>query len=287
MLLDKFNRAIRELSIEPSAVDFFNAQNGKSNVVKSLLHTDDLVRFVKALAFIGVNHVSLEDKEPFARDDIFYLLRAIARTKEIKTISLTTNGHYLSQNIDKIKKLQLNKVQVVLPTVNKTIYNQLSSSDIFDKVIDGILKSKSSKINVSILSYIESNLNSNEIEPLIEFAVDNKIDISFEELIKKDNVPSVLPRYKEIISKLQLTPIGENSFKDKSSNITISFETVQTLKCQLCTKIWVTNNGKVELCKKVGDYSIDLEAFFSQDPTDGDLIDLATKIPLNKPLTVD
>ena len=101
---------------------------------------EEIIRFAKIVALLGVKKVRLTGGEPLARKDIGYLLREINSIEGIEDVSLTTNGVFLGERIEELKEAGLKRINISLDTMKKERFAFITGVDAFDDVIRGIEK---------------------------------------------------------------------------------------------------------------------------------------------------
>ena len=105
MLTDNFNRVINYLRV--SITDRCNLRcryctDGTSSFIphEEILRYEEIIRFVRIAASLGVRKVRLTGGEPLRRKDLAFLLKEINAIGSIDDISLTTNGVELADAVE-------------------------------------------------------------------------------------------------------------------------------------------------------------------------------------------
>ena len=101
-----------------------------------ILAYEEIVRFVKICAGLGVKKVRLTGGEPLTRRNLPFLVSQIGETPGIEDISLTTNGVFLPDRIDELKEAGLTRVNISLDTLKPGTGFQLTSqgSSVFHRL---------------------------------------------------------------------------------------------------------------------------------------------------------
>jgi len=204
MLIDNFHRVIDYIRI--SITDRCNLRckycfDGSFNFIphEELLSYEEIIRFVKTCAALGVTKVRLTGGEPLARKGISYLLSEINRIPGIDDISLTTNGVFLGEKILELKEAGLRRVNISLDTLKRERFSFITGVDAFDNVIMSIEKAMYAGLNpIKINTVIIKGFNDDEI-------------LDFAKLAKKFN---------HHIRFIEYMPFGDSDMWDSSKIIT-------------------------------------------------------------------
>src|SRR3990172_4847496 len=79
------------------------AENVKFKPRHELLSFEEIERFVRVVAQMGVDKVRLTGGEPLVRQDLPVLVRLLARLNGIRDIALTTNGILLAEQAQALR----------------------------------------------------------------------------------------------------------------------------------------------------------------------------------------
>ena len=130
--------------------------------------------------------LSITGGEPFVvKDEVFLLLHHISSLKTIHYFDILTNGCLLDQTVlDKLKEFKkLRRVQLSLEAADQNLNDQIRGKGSFEATLSAIRLLKKNDFQVAIMMTI-SNLNKNEVEPLINLLKEESVDtFSAERLI--------------------------------------------------------------------------------------------------------
>lgn len=269
MILDKFNRALSELSIESSATPFFARAPNDSDV--ALFATDRLVRFASAISFIGLDQINLDGKEPFARADIVETLEEISSIKTVRRLSITTDGWALANHelALKLKGVRLDRIAIKTPALDEKRYRIETGADRWRDFQRGLRAAREICANVAISAEISPKRSIDDFLALAEKAIEMKINL---ELIAPDSTSSALEFYDQLEARLdsdQARKIARRSAR---------------LECASCSRLWLRCDGRLDLCPELNDSAIDLNPIFDENPDGSELGEFCAKIGLNKPM---
>ncbi len=269
MLTDNFNRVINYLRLSitdrcnlrckyctDSAFSFIPHQE--------VLRYEEIVRFVRLAASLGVKKVRLTGGEPLRRKDLAFLLKEINEIGTIDDISLTTNGVELGDAAERLRDAGLRRVNISLDSLKPDRFAYITGVDVFDKVIKSIEKAKLLGLRpVKINSVIIKGFNDDEVLDFIEFAKALEVQVRFIEFMPfGDN--GLWDRSKivtsaaleETIRKVHDLHPTVNSEKGPAKMFLINgtggqvgfISPMSTHICSACNRIRLTPDGKIKPC---------------------------------------
>jgi cyclic pyranopterin phosphate synthase len=269
MLMDKFNRIINYIRI--SVTDRCNLRckycvNEDFPFLPhaEILRYEEIIRFVRICAELGVSKVRLTGGEPLIKQGIDFLLKEINMIQGIHDISLTTNGVYLGEKVQELKEAGLKRVNISLDTLKPQRFTFITGVDAFDRVLNGIERSKDMGLNpVKINTVMIKGFNDDEILDFAKFAKVWDVDVRFIEFMPFgestlwDNSKIIPSRaIEEMIKGVYKLEPSFNShrgpakmFKIKGSLGKIGFiSPVSSHICEECNRIRLTSNGMIRPC---------------------------------------
>ncbi|OGP67424.1 MAG: hypothetical protein A2W27_05325 [Deltaproteobacteria bacterium RBG_16_44_11] len=122
--------------------------------------------------------ISITGGEPFmVKDKVFPLLQHISSIKTIYYFDILTNGKLLDQPaLDKLKEFKkLRRVQLSLEAADQKLNDQIRENGSFENTLSAIRLLKKNDFQVAIMMTI-SNLNKNEVEPLVNLLEKEGVD---------------------------------------------------------------------------------------------------------------
>jgi len=96
---------------------------------------EEIIRFVRICAGLGVTKVRITGGEPLVRKGVPFLISEIAAIPGIEDIGLTTNGVYLGEHLAELKDAGLKRVNISLDTMKKERFAFITGVDAFDDVL--------------------------------------------------------------------------------------------------------------------------------------------------------
>lgn len=226
---------------------------------EKLLTKEEIINIVTTGAELGIKKVRLTGGEPLVRKDIEDILKGIAHIKGIEELCLTTNGSYLEDKVEVLKKAGVTRVNVSLDTLDSAKFKKITKTGNFEKVWQGIIKTIEAGIQVRINSVIVEGINDDEILELITLTEKFPIDLRFIELMpigegKKykglsgSKIREKIRVHKNIHS-LEKREGASEYYKIEGAKGRIGFiNPLSNCFCQECNRIRVTSDGEVKQC---------------------------------------
>ena len=240
---------------------------------KDEMTADELYTICKIAKKIGVKKIRLSGGEPLIRKDIVEIVEKIA-SLDFKDISLTTNGTFLEEYAEDLKKAGLDRVNVSLDTLNRETYEFITKKDYLESAKKGILKAVEAGLYpVKINMVIMKDINQNEIKDMFKFCRDNDIVLQIIELIESENCDddkfSEDYHYKLDDVEKELADIAdevrERKFMQGRKKYYINGGEIEVVKpvdnatfCANCSRLGITPDGKIKPCLLRNDNLVEL-----------------------------
>jgi len=236
-------------------------RNAFKTGVKWAITPTDAARFVRSLAEKGISQVEISGCEPLLRKDAASFVKSISSVKAIKELCLKTNGTFLKNHADALRKAGLKRLEVTITSLNFLKYQKITGRDNLYRVLDGLEKAerlKFSELIVNIL--VMDGINSDE---LIDFAMMTKnknLHVRFIEYHPQDedtheNLNISILHIKRAIDGFQklfpceevLDSTGEAKFRFHDAIGTVSFVNQKDiLKYQSAPMIALNSLGEIQ-----------------------------------------
>lgn len=272
-LIDPFNRKITYLRV--SVTDHCNYrchycrdENHLTDTARNeILSYEEIAKIVRLFSELGVTKVRLTGGEPLLRKDILSLAVMLGEIPAINDIPLSTNAHLLAPIADKLKAAGINRANISIDSLDNKRFEEITRGGNLDKVIQGIDSAIQAGISpIKINMVVMRSVNDDEIEAMIDFAIERKIDIRFIETMPigaaginaldqhyseadiLQRIHTHLPnRLAAIKSKQTAGPAKDYLIENTNSSIgTIS--AVSNNFCRSCNRVRLTAKGQLILC---------------------------------------
>jgi cyclic pyranopterin phosphate synthase len=248
-------------------------------LLENYINISVLRNVVKVFAQYGLKTVRITGGEPLLVPHLEKYIEAISPL--VEEVALTTNGYFLEEKAEKLKKAGLKRLNVSLDTLKEEKFKKLTLTGDLKKVLRGLEKAKKVGFkNIKINIVAIKNFTEEEVEDFIYFAKENDFHIRFIELMPVGN----LSFFKEdrflpldyikriIIEKFgELKPlgrIGSKASKDfiiSSLNVKVGFiKSITEPFCENCKKLRLTSDGLLHFCLR-RDYSFNIKPYWDKE----------------------
>jgi len=266
---------------------------------EDVLTYEEILRLATIAVNLGVNKIRLTGGEPLIRKGLFQLLPTLVSLPGLKDISMTTNGIYLKENLEKIKSAGIKRINVSLDTLRRERYRKITGYDGFEQVWEGIQLAGELGFNpIKINMVVMEGINADEIVDLARLSLDHPYHIRFIEYMPSGfadqgtqihHVPNSDVKDRVIrIGKLDPVPHKEIDgptvrFRFEGAPGEIGFISPLTHHfCQECNRLRLTASGRLRPCL-LSDQEIDLKEPMRAGASDDDLAQIFREAAENKP----
>jgi cyclic pyranopterin phosphate synthase len=270
MLIDSFGRVHNNLRI--SVTDRCNlrctycmAEDVTFMDRRELLTFEEITRFVRVAAPLGIDKIRLTGGEPLMRRDLPRLVRMLAEVRGIRDLGITTNGLLLAEHAQELAGAGLRRINVSLDTLNEERFRQVSRRDGLDKVLAGIFAAKRAGFDpIKINAVSIRGITEREVVPLARFAREHGLEMRFIEYMpigadqwERDKVYFA----HEILEQLETSvcplvpakdydpraPAMEFCYTDGGGRVGI-IASISRPFCLSCNRVRLTSDGKLRNC---------------------------------------
>ncbi len=192
-LIDQFGRVHTSLRI--SVTDRCNIrcfycmpnENVQFRPRQEILTFEEIVRFARVVAGLGVNKLRLTGGEPLVRSDLVKLVSALNEVPGIQEIALTTNGILLEEFAEPLKAAGLTRLNISLDTLSEQTFRRIARRDGLDRVLAGIEAAKRAGFKQIRLNAVAmKGVTESELVPLTQYALDRGMQMRFIEFMPLD-----------------------------------------------------------------------------------------------------
>lgn len=192
-LTDSFGRVHTDLRI--SVTDRCNircfycmpAENVRFRPREELLTFEEMVRFVRVVAGLGVRKLRLTGGEPLLRQDLPQLIEMLAEVPGIDDLALTTNGILLPEQAGALKRAGLARLNISLDSLREETFARISRRPGLERVLAGIDAAQAAGFDRIRLNAVAiRGLTEEEVVPLVQFACERGLEMRFIEFMPLD-----------------------------------------------------------------------------------------------------
>jgi cyclic pyranopterin phosphate synthase len=271
MALDRFGRTIRYLRI--SLTDHCNLrcvycmpEDMTFRPSAELMQDDEVLFFVRLFADLGFNKFRLTGGEPTVRAHVVDLVRDIASTPGVQSLSMTTNGLLLSRLAQPLKDAGLQRVNVSIDTLDPEKFQRLTRWGKLEQVWEGIQAAEHAGLNpIKVNAVVVRGYNESDVVDLARLTREHPWQVRFIEMMPfagaTDLQTSQAVDTEEMMASIEkglgaLLPVNGGQldgearlYRLNGAAGTLGFiSTVTAPFCADCTRARLTADGRLRLC---------------------------------------
>jgi cyclic pyranopterin phosphate synthase len=269
-LVDRFGRSVDYLRISiTDRCDFrcvyCMAEEMTFLPRNEILSLEEIYTLAKTFVELGVKKIRITGGEPLVRKGALELLAQLGELDDLRELVLTTNGSQLVTAAPILKAAKVKRLNISLDTLNAEKFKELTRTGDLQNVLNGIEAAKkvgfeSIKLNAVILK----NRNHHEVCDLVQFAIDNTLDISFIEemplgIVEKHNRAEAYYSSDEIradlTARFELQKSSDNTggpsdyYHVAKTQTRVGFISPHSHNfCSTCNRVRLTVEGRLLLC---------------------------------------
>jgi len=255
-----------------------------------ILSFEEIERFVRVAARLGVRKLRLTGGEPLLRRDLPLLVDKLAAVPGIEDLALTTNGLQLAASAAALFDAGLRRLNVHLDTLDPGRFRQITRRDGLEKVLEGLFLAKRLGYRVKLNAVAVRGLTEDDLVPLARFGREHDVEVRFIEFMpldadarwQRDQVllaADIIERLSQEIAPLLAardqdprSPASEFVFADGVGRIGIIASVSQPF-CRSCNRLRLTADGKLRNCLFALD-EIDVKAALRGGESDEEIVAL-------------
>ena len=271
MALDRFGRDIHYLRI--SLTDKCNLRcvycMPEDMIFRpnaELMQDDELIRLLELFTNLWFDKFRLTGGEPTVRLHVIDLVRLIAATPGVNSLSMTTNGVLLKKLAGPLKKAGLQRVNVSLDTLDADRFRRITRRGAFNSVWEGILEAERVGLTpVKLNAVVVRGFNDQDVIEMARLTCDHPWQVRFIEMMpfagatefQQSQVVKAKEMQEQIVAALGSLELVNNGVLDGEARIyrlpgargELGFISSVSLPfCATCSRARLTSDGKLRLC---------------------------------------
>lgn len=152
-----------------------------------ILTFEEIERFTRVAAQLGVTKVRLTGGEPLVRSGLEKLIGKLVALPGIKDVALTTNGILLAEQAAALKRAGLHRLNISLDGLNEETFERITRRTGLHRVLEGIAAAQRIGFEGIRLNAVAiRGITDDEIVPLGEFARQQQLELRFIEFMPLD-----------------------------------------------------------------------------------------------------
>ena len=264
-----------------------------------VLSLEECLRIVKVFVRLGVTKVRITGGEPLVRKNALWLFDEIGKLEHLNELVLTTNGSQLEKHAAALKKSGVKRINISLDSLKPEVFKKITRTGNLKQVLAGLQASiKAGFSGIKLNTVLMRGINDDETADLVQFAINNKIDISFIEEMplgkvnhaRESTFVSNADTLKLLSSKYSLLASTETTrgparyWLVAGTQTKIGFISPHSHNfCESCNRVRITCKGELYLCLGQED-KVDLMPILRANPnSDEPLVEAILKSMSIKP----
>ncbi|WMN20542.1 GTP 3',8-cyclase MoaA [Pseudomonas piscis] len=271
---------------------------------QQMLTLEELLRLATLFVGQGVRKIRLTGGEPLVRPGIVELCRQIAALPGLRELVMTTNGTQLQRLARPLADAGVRRLNISLDSLDGQRFRAITRNGDLDQVLRGIEAARQAGFEgIKLNCVVMQGRNFDEVPALLQYAIDQGIDITFIEEMPLGEVGRsrgeafcASDQVRRLIaSRHALLDSAENSGGParymrlvEHPRTRVGFISPNSHNfCATCNRVRLTVEGKLLLCLGQED-SLDLRGLLRRYPLDdAPLIDALQQALRRKPLRHD
>jgi GTP 3',8-cyclase len=233
---------------------------------RDLLTFEEIERFVRVAATLGIDKIRLTGGEPLVRRDLPRLVEKLSAIEGIKDVGLTTNGILLAPMARDLWDAGLRRINVSLDTLDPARFRELTRRPGLEQAIEGILAAKGAGFDpVKVNAVAIKGTTEEDVVPLGRFAREHGLELRFIEYMPLDAgdrwerekvlfASEILDRLTRGIGPLvpapdqdPRAPAVDYDYADGGGRVGL-IASVSRPFCGSCNRVRLTADGKLRNC---------------------------------------
>ena len=254
----------------------------------ALMQDDELQTLVRIFAELGFSKFRLTGGEPTVRQNIVDIVRFIAHTPGVRSLSMTTNGILLDELAQPLAEAGLQRVNVSIDTLDPVRFKQITRWGTLDKVWAGIEAAERAGLTpVKLNAVIVRGFNDGDVTELAKLSLDHDWQVRFIEMMPFGDVATFAQEQivtdaeirEKIADEYMPLELADDGNLDGEARIyrfpgakgSVGFiSTVSAPFCASCNRARLTADGVLRLCL-LRDKEVDLLTPLRQGATEAEI----------------
>lgn len=250
---------------------------------QQILSLEEIEQVAERFVGLGTKKIRLTGGEPLVRSGIVGLCKRIAALPGLRELCMTTNGSQLEKLAQPLFDAGLNRLNISLDSLDPARFKELTRTGDLAKVIAGIDAANAAGfVHTKLNCVVMQGRNDHEINDLIAFAIERKLDITFieemplgvisehsraESFFSSDQVRERIAERYTLIHSTESTQGPSRYWRvAEAPDIRIGFISPHSHNfCATCNRVRVTVEGRLLLCLG-NEHSADLKAVLRAHP---------------------
>jgi len=260
-----------------------------------ILTFDEILHLARIFAMAGISHIKITGGEPLVRKNVTALIKDLKKIPGIETVTMTTNGLLLEENLPALADAGVDGINISLDTLKQERYKELTGTDGLGQVLSAIdACGDFPQIKIKINAVTLADFNRDEILALASVAAMKEIDVRFIEMMpvglgrymKGYSQDEIFARLTDALGTPEPLPKGTGPaeyFRFPGFRGRIGFISAVTHKfCGSCNRVRLSSQGFLKTCLHYED-GTDLRSLIRSSMPDEEILSIIEATIKNKP----
>jgi cyclic pyranopterin phosphate synthase len=229
-----------------------------------MMQDDEILLLARLFADLGFDKIRLTGGEPTVRAHVVELVRGIASTPGIQSLSMTTNGILLSKLAQPLKEAGLQRVNISIDSLDPQKFRRLTRRGSLADVWNGILAAEAAGLTpIKLNAVVVKGYNVEDVVDLAALTVERPWQMRYIEMmpfagvtdLQKSQVVTAAHIQQKIEARFGALEVtgkydGEaRIFHIPGAQGTLGFISSVTVPfCSACTRARLTADGVLRMC---------------------------------------
>lgn len=249
-----------------------------------ILTLEELALISRAFVELGVGKIRLTGGEPLVRRNVVKLMEDIHRLPGLRELVVTTNGSQLQRLAGDLRSAGVKRLNISLDSLDPERFRRITRGGKLEQVLAGIDAAREAGFErIKINAVILKNRNHEEVVPLVRYAAERGLDISFieemplgviddhdraETYYSSDDIRRDLAAHFTLLPTAETTGGPSRYFRLVEHGTRVGFISPHSHNfCDNCNRVRLTVEGRLLLCLGQ-EHSVDLRAVVREHPGD-------------------
>ena len=249
-----------------------------------ILTLEEIAQISSAFVELGVEKIRITGGEPLVRRDVEKLIGEIGKLDGLRELNITTNGSQLPRLSKALREGGVNRLNISLDSLDPDLFRRITRTGELEQVLEGIdVARRTGFEKIKINAVILKNRNHHEVIPLVDYASERGLDISFieemplgtiddhdraEAYYSSDEIRRDLSEKYTLLPSTEVTGGPSRYFNISQTDTKVGFISPHSHNfCGTCNRVRLTAEGRLLLCLGQ-EHSVDLRRIVRSYPVD-------------------
>jgi cyclic pyranopterin phosphate synthase len=232
---------------------------------EEILSFEEIERFVRVAAQLGVTKLRITGGEPLIRKDLPTLISHLMGIPGIRDLALTTNGVLLSQHARALYEAGLRRLNIHFDTLDRDRFREITRRDDLGRVLESAQVARELGFKIKVNAVALKGVTEVDVVPLARYGRENGFEIRYIEFMPLD-AQGIWDKSKVLLAgdmidmlSREISPLIEvpdqdprapaTEYKYLDGGGTVGFiASVSRPFCGNCNRIRLTADGKLRYC---------------------------------------